>query len=95
MRGDPGSKSRKGTAAKRPSRSAFQGEERPGSGRLPVTTLSSFKTGALFAMQDNGWDHALEVTADGKGLVGRAGGILLRKLADGCGLTAALDGRWR
>jgi len=46
-------------------------------------------------MQDNGWDHALEVTADGKGLVGRAGGILLRKLADGCGLTAALDGRWR
>jgi Transposase DDE domain group 1 len=59
---------------------------------LPVTTLSSFKTGALFAMQDNGWDHALEVTADGKGLVGHAGGILLRKLADRCGLTAALDG---
>jgi hypothetical protein len=42
-------------------------------------------------MQDNGWDHALTVTADGTGLVGHAGGILLRKLADRCGLTAALD----
>ena len=43
-------------------------------------------------MQDNGWDHALTVTADGNGLVGHAGGILLRKLADRCGLTAALEG---
>jgi hypothetical protein len=42
-------------------------------------------------MQDNGWDHALTVSADGTGLVGHAGGILLRKLADRCGLTAALD----
>ena len=42
-------------------------------------------------MQDNGWDHALTVTADGTGLVGHAGGILLRKLADRCGLTAALE----
>jgi len=42
-------------------------------------------------MQDNGWDHALTVTADGTGLVGHAGGILLRRLADRCGLTAALD----
>jgi hypothetical protein len=42
-------------------------------------------------MQDNGWDHALTVTADGTGLVGHAGGILLRELADRCGLTAALD----
>ncbi|MBV9446948.1 MAG: hypothetical protein JO345_13780 [Streptosporangiaceae bacterium] len=42
-------------------------------------------------MQHNGWDHALAVTADGNGLVGHAGGILLRKLADRCGLTAALD----
>jgi Transposase DDE domain group 1 len=42
-------------------------------------------------MQDNGWDHALTVTADGTGLAGHAGGILLRKLADRCGLTAALD----
>ena len=43
-------------------------------------------------MQDNGWDHALTVIADGNGLVGHAGGILLRKLADQCGLTAELDG---
>jgi hypothetical protein len=42
-------------------------------------------------MKDTSWDHALEVTADGNGLVGHAGGILLRKLADRCGLTAALD----
>ena len=42
-------------------------------------------------MQDNGWDHGLTVTADGKGLVGHAGGMLLRKLADQCGLTAELD----
>ena len=41
-------------------------------------------------MQDNGWDHALTVTADGNGLVGHAGGILLRKLADQCGLTGEL-----
>jgi hypothetical protein len=42
-------------------------------------------------MQDNGWDHALTVTADGNGLVGHAGAILLRKLADRCALTAELD----
>jgi hypothetical protein len=42
-------------------------------------------------MKDTFWDHALEVTADGNGLAGHAGGILLRKLADRCGLTAALD----
>jgi len=41
-------------------------------------------------MKDTPWDHALEVTGDGSGLVGHAGGILLRKLADRCGLTAAL-----
>ena len=41
-------------------------------------------------MQDNGWDHGLKVTDDGAGLVGHGGGILLRKLADQCGLTAAL-----
>jgi len=43
-------------------------------------------------MKDTSWDHALEVTAGGNGLVGHGGGILLRKLADQCGLTAALDG---
>jgi hypothetical protein len=42
-------------------------------------------------MKDTPWDHALEVTGDGSGLVGHAGGILLRKLADRCGLTAALE----
>ena len=42
-------------------------------------------------MKDTSWDHALEVTADGNGLVGHGGGILLRKLADQSGLTAALD----
>jgi len=43
-------------------------------------------------MQDNGWDHGLKVTGDGAGLVGHGGGVLLRKLADQCGLTAALEG---
>jgi hypothetical protein len=43
-------------------------------------------------MKDTSWGHALEVTANGNGLVGHGGGILLRKLADQCGLTAALDG---
>ena len=41
-------------------------------------------------MQDTGWDHALKVTGDGAGLVGHAGAVLLRKLADRAGLTAAL-----
>jgi Transposase DDE domain group 1 len=43
-------------------------------------------------MQDNGWDHGLKVTGDGAGLVGHGGAVLLRKLADQCGLTAALEG---
>jgi hypothetical protein len=42
-------------------------------------------------MKDTSWDRALEMSADGHGLVGHAGGILLRKLADRCGLTAALE----
>src|SRR6266700_6605477 len=40
------------------------------------------QAGALFVMQDTGWDHALKVTAEGEGLVGHAGAVLLRKLAD-------------
>ena len=32
-------------------------------------------------MQLDGWDRALKVTADGKGLVGHAGAVLLRKAA--------------
>jgi hypothetical protein len=42
-------------------------------------------------VKDTSWDHALEVTADGTGLVGHAGAVLLRKLADQSGLTAGLD----
>jgi hypothetical protein len=42
-------------------------------------------------MQLNGWDRALKVTADGKGLVGHAGAVLLRKAADQLGLTAGLS----
>jgi hypothetical protein len=42
-------------------------------------------------MQHNGWDHALKVTADGTGLVGHAGAVLLRKAADQAGLTAQLS----
>ena len=53
--------------------------------------LVSSGTGALFAMQHNGWDHALKVTADGAGLVGHAGAVLLRKAADQAGLTAQLS----
>src|SRR5437660_7130074 len=52
-------------------------------------------TGALFAMQHNGWDHALKVTADGAGLVGHAGAVLLRKAADQAGLTAQLSAALR
>jgi Transposase DDE domain group 1 len=46
-------------------------------------------------MQLNGWDRALKVTADGKGLVGHAGAILLRKAADQLGLTAGLSAALR
>jgi hypothetical protein len=42
-----------------------------------------------------GWDHALKVTADGKGLVGHAGAILLRKAADQAGLTGQLSAALR
>ena len=42
-------------------------------------------------MQHNGWDHGLKVTDEGAGLAGHGGGVLLRKLADQCGLTAALE----
>ena len=42
-------------------------------------------------MQHNGWDHALKVTADGTGLVGHAGAVLLRKAADQAGLTGQLS----
>jgi hypothetical protein len=40
--------------------------------------------------KDMRWDQNLSVTADGEGLIGHAGAVLLRKLADQCGLTALL-----
>src|SRR2546428_7277419 len=66
------------------------GEERPGSGRLRGNHHRNFQIGALYAQQHTPWDHALEVTGDGAGLVGHAGAILLRKAADQAGLTAWL-----
>ena len=41
-------------------------------------------------MKDTPWDHGLKVTAGGEGLVGHAGAVLLRELADRVGFTAAL-----
>ncbi|GFH37927.1 hypothetical protein [Streptomyces pacificus] len=41
-------------------------------------------------MQGIEWDHRLVVRADGKNLVGHAGVVLLRKVADRVGLTRAL-----
>ncbi|MCY0932587.1 IS1380 family transposase [Streptomyces sp. H27-H1] len=41
-------------------------------------------------VESTGWDERLTVAADGKGLVGHAGAVLLRRLADRVGLTAAL-----
>jgi hypothetical protein len=41
-------------------------------------------------MHDMPWDHGLTVTADAEGLVGHAGGIILREMADRSGLTAVL-----
>src|SRR5271166_1623611 len=41
-------------------------------------------------MKDTPWDHGLRVTAEADGLVGQAGAVLLRKLADQVGLTGAL-----
>ena len=40
--------------------------------------------------KDTRWDRDLSVAADDGGLVGHAGAVLLRKLADRCGLTPAL-----
>jgi hypothetical protein len=46
-------------------------------------------------MQDTRWDHALELTGAGTGLVGHAGTVLLGKAADQAGLTAALSAALR
>jgi hypothetical protein len=42
-------------------------------------------------LQGTRWDRDLSVAAEADGLVGHAGAVLLRKLADQCGLTAALS----
>ncbi len=41
-------------------------------------------------MKDTPWDHGLRVSAEDGGLVGHAGAVLLRKLADRAGLTGTL-----
>ena len=41
-------------------------------------------------MDDTRWDHRLKVTGEGESLAGHAGAVLLRKLADQCGLTSEL-----
>ena len=41
-------------------------------------------------MHNPTWDHRLSVTTDAKGMVGHAGAVLLRRLADRTGLTRAL-----
>jgi hypothetical protein len=46
-------------------------------------------------MQDTRWDHGLRVAADGTGLVGHAGAVLLRKAADQAGLTGQLSAALR
>jgi hypothetical protein len=45
--------------------------------------------------KDTPWDKNLLVTSDGEGLIGHAGAVLLRELADRCGLTAALGAALR
>ena len=40
--------------------------------------------------KDTRWDRNLSVAPDAEGLIGHAGAVLLRKLADQCGLTTAL-----
>jgi hypothetical protein len=41
-------------------------------------------------VEGSGWDRRLVVRAEEKNLVGHAGIVLLRKIADRSGLTAAL-----
>ena len=64
-------------------RDRFSGRRAPRFGeitRLPDHVIS--QEGALFVMQHTQWDHGLMVTAEGEGLAGHAGAVLLRKLAD-------------
>ena len=74
----------------------FKSEERPGSWEITGHHNHVIHgPGALFAMKLNGWDHALKVTAEGAGLVGHAGAVLLRKAADQTGLTAQMSAALR
>jgi hypothetical protein len=41
-------------------------------------------------IESTGWDRRLAVQADGRGLIGHAGAVLLRRCADRVGLTGAL-----
>ena len=84
------------TAGQRPSFVVFSGAGRaksalvPGIYGLPHLVLP--RNGALFAMQHNNeWDRALKITADGRGLIGHAGAVLLRKAVHQAGLTAQLS----
>ena len=45
--------------------------------------------------KDTRWDRALSVARTPTGLIGHAGAVLLRKLADQCGLTSALGAALR
>src|SRR5216683_1271528 len=66
-------------------------EERPVLGDYAVTTPCNFLRLERSSMpKDTRWDRNLSVAADGEGLIGHAGAVLLRKLADQCGLTSAL-----
>ncbi|QYC39017.1 hypothetical protein Nocox_39745 [Nonomuraea coxensis DSM 45129] len=50
------------------------------------------QNGRTFRVNATAWDRRLSVRGDGKGLVGHAGAVLLRKCADQTGLTGALGG---
>ncbi|MGH7488398.1 MAG: hypothetical protein ACREMY_22790 [bacterium] len=67
----------------------------PGLGDYGSPQLCNPLTRSAFAMQHDGWDHALKVTADGAGLVGHACAVLLRKLAGQAGLTDGLSAALR
>src|SRR6266480_2202043 len=66
-------------------------EERPVLGDYAVTTRCNLPKLERSSMaKDTRWDRNLSVAPDACGLVGHAGAVLLRKLADQCGLTPAL-----
>ena len=71
-------------------------EERPVRGDYAVTTRCNLPKLERSSMAKNTrWDRNLSVASDGEGLIGHAGAVLLRKLADQCGLTSALGAALR